>query len=146
MQLQQRHPPVRARVPCSAHTVTTHAFYFGRQPCKTYQRLSRLGDPQLQARDWPTRRRTQASTIELAPTDIPAASGKLESTRLDSNVREKVQQAVESLRFEVTPGDVAARAGVTVHQAEEALTALAADTFGTLKVGALDGLTSAATA
>lgn len=77
----------------------------------------------------------QASAVEVLQSNLsPSASGKLESTSLDSGVRQRVQDAIETLRYEVTAGDVAARAGVTVEQAEEALTALAADTSGTLKV------------
>ncbi|KAK9803218.1 hypothetical protein WJX73_005024 [Symbiochloris irregularis] len=51
-----------------------------------------------------------------------------------SNYRDRVQSAVEALGYEVTPGDVSAKAGVTLAEAEEALTALAADSLGTLKV------------
>jgi len=45
-----------------------------------------------------------------------------------------VQDAVESLGGRVTVGDVSARAGVKISEAEEALNALAADASGTLEV------------
>ena len=41
---------------------------------------------------------------------------------------------MESLGSRVTVGDVAARAGVTISEAEEALNALAADCAGSLEV------------
>ncbi|GMH32388.1 hypothetical protein BSKO_00222 [Bryopsis sp. KO-2023] len=59
---------------------------------------------------------------------------KLQSTRLDSGLREKVTSAVEGLGNRVTVGDVAGRAGVSLFKAEEALKALAADSSGALEV------------
>ena len=84
--------------------------------------------------------RVQAAAGSFSPSSItPSAdSGKLECTRLRSDVRDRVQGAIEALQYEVTPGDVAAKAGVTLAEAEEALTALAADSLSTLKVS-LDG-------
>lgn len=76
-----------------------------------------------------------SATTELAAADNPVVTGKLESTKLRSDVRQRVQDAIEALRYEVTVGDVAARAGISLAEAEEALTALAADSLGTLKVG-----------
>ncbi len=58
----------------------------------------------------------------------------LESLKLQQSVRNSVQDAVESLGGRVTVGDVSARAGVKISEAEEALNALAADTSGTLEV------------
>lgn len=46
----------------------------------------------------------------------------------------QVQEAVEQLGGRVTIGDVAARAGVTISEAEEALNALAADCNGSIQV------------
>ena len=48
----------------------------------------------------------------------------------------QVQEAVEALGGRVTIGDVAARAGVKVTEAEEALNALAADCLGSIQVHA----------
>jgi len=50
---------------------------------------------------------------------------------------------VESLAARVTAGDVAARAGIRVAEAETALNALAADTLGTLQVSSCTGLACA---
>ena len=75
-----------------------------------------------------------AGGAEIASSDLPAASGRLECTRMNSRMRQHVEKAVERLRYEVTAGDVAAQAGVTISEAEEALNALAADSFSTLKV------------
>lgn len=59
---------------------------------------------------------------------------ELESLKLSQKVRNSVQDAVEGLGGRVTVGDVAARAGVKINEAEEALNALAADAGGTLEV------------
>lgn len=53
---------------------------------------------------------------------------------IPASVRRRVEDAVESLAARVTAGDVAARAGIRVSEAETALNALAADTLGTLQV------------
>lgn len=58
----------------------------------------------------------------------------LESDRVRGDVLKRVEAAVEQLGGTVTVGDVSARAGVNVDDAENALTALVADTQGTLKV------------
>ena len=58
---------------------------------------------------------------------------QLESLKLQQSVRNSVQDAVESLGGRVTVGDVSARAGVKISEAEEALNALAADAAGTLE-------------
>lgn len=57
----------------------------------------------------------------------------LESLKLQKQLRDSAQDAVESLGGRVTVGDVAAKAGVTVSEAEEALNALAADCGGSLE-------------
>lgn len=59
---------------------------------------------------------------------------ELESLKLGQRVRKSVKDAVEGLGGRVTVGDVAARAGVKLSEAEEALNALAADAGGTLEV------------
>lgn len=58
-------------------------------------------------------------------------------------IRRRVEDAVESLAARVTAGDVAARAGIRVAEAETALNALAADTLGTLQVSSCTGLACA---
>ena len=59
---------------------------------------------------------------------------QLESTKLPSDVRKKVEWAVELQGHRVTVGDVSGKAGVTLAEAEDALKALAADSLGTLEV------------
>ena len=53
---------------------------------------------------------------------------------IPASIRRRVEDAVEALAARVTAGDVAARAGIRVSEAETALNALAADTLGTLQV------------
>ena len=73
--------------------------------------------------------------MELPPQDYVPPAGKIESTRLNSQLRRKVEDAVEALGRRVTVGDVSSRAGVSLSEAEEALNALAADSAGSLEVG-----------
>lgn len=54
--------------------------------------------------------------------------------RLSDSVRDKVQSAIEALGYRVTTGDVVARAGVKLSQADEALQALCCDSQGALEV------------
>lgn len=49
-------------------------------------------------------------------------------------MRERVQTAIESLGYRVTAGDVVARAGVKLSEADEALQALSCDSQGALEV------------
>ncbi len=58
----------------------------------------------------------------------------LQSNRLPVELREAVEGAVEALGGRVTAGDVAARAGVKLRDATDALQALAYDTQASLKV------------
>lgn len=58
----------------------------------------------------------------------------LEWLKIDQDVRTRVEDAVRALGGSITVGDTAARAGVTLPQAERALQALASDTHGVLKV------------
>lgn len=58
----------------------------------------------------------------------------LEWLKVDKDVRTRVGDAVRALGGSTTVGDTAARAGVTLPQAERALQALASDTHGILKV------------
>lgn len=60
--------------------------------------------------------------------------GTVETDRLPSDVRDRTIQAVDLLGGRVTIGDVAARAGLKLDEAERALQALAADTDGFLEV------------
>ncbi len=68
------------------------------------------------------------------PSDDTLRNDKLEWLTIDPDVRSRVQNAVEALGNSATVGDTAARAGVSIPQAERALQALAADTHGVLKV------------
>eukprot|EP00210_Caulerpa_lentillifera_P001845 g1774.t1 len=58
----------------------------------------------------------------------------LQSTKIPSSLREKVEKAVERQGYRVTVGDVSGAAGVTLSEAEDALQALAADSLGSLEV------------
>lgn len=77
------------------------------------------------------------TAIELLNYSLSSQRPELESLKLSQAVRNSVQDAVEGLGGRVTVGDVAARAGVKISQAEEALNALAADAGGTLEVQTL---------
>lgn len=59
---------------------------------------------------------------------------KLESTKIPSEIREKVENTIQRLGYRVTVGDVSGKAGVTLAEAEDALKAIAADSLGTLEV------------
>ena len=65
---------------------------------------------------------------------LPLQRHELETLKLSQRVRKSVEDAVEGLGERVTVGDVAARAGVKISEAEEALNALAADAGGALEV------------
>ncbi|GAB4815091.1 hypothetical protein N2152v2_002137 [Parachlorella kessleri] len=60
--------------------------------------------------------------------------GALLSTKLPADVRKRAEDAIAKRGYSVTVGDVAAAAGLTLRQAEDALKALAADTLATLQV------------
>ncbi|KAJ9512766.1 hypothetical protein QJQ45_019060 [Haematococcus lacustris] len=74
------------------------------------------------------------SRLSWNPVEVVKREQGLQSNRLPTDLRESVENAVEQLGFRVTPGDVAARAGVKLAQAEEALKALAYDTAAALEV------------
>jgi hypothetical protein len=58
----------------------------------------------------------------------------IQSNKLQPDVKERVEAAIAALGYRVTVGDVAARAGVSIAQADEALKALAYDSLGNLEV------------
>lgn len=58
----------------------------------------------------------------------------MQTNRLDPDVRDRVEAAVEALGYRATVGEVAARAGVKLSEADEALKALAYDALGHLEV------------
>jgi len=60
----------------------------------------------------------------------------MQSNRLNPETRERVEAAIEALGYRATVGDVAARAGVKISEADEALKALAYDALGHLEVRA----------
>ncbi|KAL6758321.1 hypothetical protein V8C86DRAFT_2599542 [Haematococcus lacustris] len=76
----------------------------------------------------------EPSRLSWNPVEVVKREQGLQSNRLPTDLRESVESAVEQLGFRVTPGDVAARAGVKLAQAEEALKALAYDTAAALEV------------
>ncbi|KAG2434769.1 hypothetical protein HXX76_007654 [Chlamydomonas incerta] len=74
------------------------------------------------------------------PVELVKREAGLQSNRLDPDLRERVESAVERLGGRVTVGDVAARAGVKLAQADEALKALAYDTAAALQVSSAGDL------
>ncbi|PNW80988.1 hypothetical protein CHLRE_07g338350v5 [Chlamydomonas reinhardtii] len=70
------------------------------------------------------------------PVELVKREAGLQSNRLEPDLRERVESAIERLGGRVTVGDVAARAGVKLAQADEALKALAYDTAAALQVSA----------
>eukprot|EP00878_Enallax_costatus_P002812 GHUV01003004.1.p1 GENE.GHUV01003004.1~~GHUV01003004.1.p1 ORF type:complete len:653 (+),score=181.31 GHUV01003004.1:192-2150(+) len=58
----------------------------------------------------------------------------MESNKLDAELRERVERAIVSLGYRVTVGDVAAKAGVKLSEADAALKAIAYDSLGNLEV------------
>lgn len=68
------------------------------------------------------------------PVELVKREAGLQSNRLPVELREAVEGAVEALGGRVTAGDVAARAGVKLRDATDALQALAYDTQASLKV------------
>lgn len=71
---------------------------------------------------------------DFNPVKVAERENQLQSNKLPDDVRQRVEGAVEKLRFRVTVGEVAASAGVKVSQAEDALKALAYDSLATLEV------------
>ncbi|KAK9822249.1 hypothetical protein WJX81_006259 [Elliptochloris bilobata] len=86
--------------------------------------------------DWEPEVEYEGRTPQSSAPDPPSTSqrGPLESDAIPASIRRRVEDAVEALAARVTAGDVAARAGIRVSEAEVALNALAADTLGTLQV------------
>lgn len=72
--------------------------------------------------------------VSKNPVQLAKQEFELASNKLDSVVRERVENAITSLTFRATVGDVAARAGVTIGQADTALKALACDSQAALEV------------
>lgn len=68
------------------------------------------------------------------PLQLAQQEFELASNKVDSAVRERVEDAIARLGFRATIGDVAAKAGVTVAQADSALKALACDSLAALEV------------
>lgn len=58
----------------------------------------------------------------------------METDQLPSDVRKRAMDAVDACVGRVTIGDVASKAGLNLHEAQNALQALAADTNGFLEV------------
>ena len=71
----------------------------------------------------------------INPADIVKREVGLQSNRLDQEVKDRVEKAIEQLGGRVTAGDVAAKAGVKLSEADECLKALAYDTLAVLEVG-----------
>lgn len=78
------------------------------------------------------------SAVELL--DAVPGKGELLTPRLDPDVRQRAEKAIELRGRRVTIGDVASTAGLRLEQAEEAVRALAADSQATLQVCSADRL------
>ena len=63
-----------------------------------------------------------------------ATHRRVESEQLDGDVRRAVETSIRTRNYRVTVGDVAAEAGMTLPQAQRALSALALDSKATLEV------------
>ena len=92
-------------------------------PCKTARCFAALRE---------TERRS--GLVCRAGFSSKVAADKSESGQITKEVREKVERGVESLKYEVTVGDVASTCGISLLEAERALQALAIDSSGTLSV------------
>ena len=68
---------------------------------------------------------------------VASPKGRVETELLPKQLRDDVLDAIESLGFSVTVGDVASAAGCKVSEAERAMTAVAADTGAALEVSEL---------
>jgi hypothetical protein len=75
-----------------------------------------------------TTRTTRRKTLVLAK------SGEVEVTKLPAKTRDGVLSAIEQLGNKVTVGDVAAKTGLKLSEAEAGLVALASDTLASLQV------------
>ncbi|KAK9674586.1 hypothetical protein RND81_12G242600 [Saponaria officinalis] len=81
--------------------------------------------------------RVRVRVMRASNTDVPwqmKPGGVVESDYLPSDVRKRAMDAIDSLGGRVTIGDVAAKAGLKLTQAQKALQALAADSNGFLEV------------
>lgn len=78
-------------------------------------------------------RSTSAASAQ-APQEETLRNDDLEWLKIDQETRTRVEDAVRALGNSTTVGDTAARAGITLPQAERALQALASDTHGVLQV------------
>jgi len=78
----------------------------------------------------------RATTTRTArrKTLVLAKSGEVEVTKLPAKTRDGVLSAIEQLGNKVTVGDVAAKTGLKLSEAEAGLVALASDTLATLQV------------
>ncbi|PRQ43942.1 hypothetical protein RchiOBHm_Chr3g0473761 [Rosa chinensis] len=77
--------------------------------------------------------RASASAVRASIAAI-RPGGAVESDKLPSDVRKRAMDAVDACGRRVTVGDVAGRAGLKLHEAQNALQALASDTQGFLEV------------
>lgn len=77
------------------------------------------------------------------PVEVVRREAGLQSNRLKPEVRERVEDAVENLGRRVTVGDVAARTGLKLSEADEALKALAYDTLAAMEVSTADAARAA---
>ncbi|KXZ54783.1 hypothetical protein GPECTOR_4g853 [Gonium pectorale] len=121
--------PTRALCPAA------HAFRRRRAPPPSDGR-GRDRDELGYAEPEPERREDAGGGGWVSPVELVRREAGLQSNRLEGALRERVEAAVERLGGRVTVGDVAARAGVKLAEADEALKALAYDTAASLQVSA----------
>lgn len=135
--IRQQNPSSASRVSSSnsQHSCSSSFKYQQQRPTRPSLALRARGKDSYKS--WIGAEESQASVDEPqdqqefaeAPT-----TGSLEISKISSNVRDRVESAMETLNCRATVGDVAGAAGLKVEEAEAALNALAADTLGTLQV------------
>ncbi|XP_074269102.1 uncharacterized protein At5g03900, chloroplastic [Silene latifolia] len=94
-------------------------------------------DLSLRLRNPRIRLRFRVRVVRASSINVPSPikpGGVVESDYLPSDIRKRSMDAIDSLGGRVTIGDVAAKAGLKLTQAQKALQALAADTNGFLEV------------
>ncbi len=69
-----------------------------------------------------------------SPPRPPLSAPPPQSTKLQDEVRDRVEAAIKQQRYRATVGEIAAKAGLKLSEAEEALKALAYDSNANLQV------------
>lgn len=107
------------------------------RPCRSF-RPAFVGPHPLRG---PRSRVPRRSPATAAATPYKPPSEEIASEGLPSEVRQRAETAILKRGGAVTVGDVAAVAGISLKEAEDALRALASDSLANLKVCGLEGST-----